>query len=556
MKRICILSAIGLHEGAFEKVFNEKSAIVLSYEWAKNLDAVEAICILSDRPESSFSFLEKTENTSFVYKEKWTEKKLLESFFTCAEEKDAKTIIYAWADCPFLQKDLSKSLLDLHEDSLSSYCFAEAFPLGLAPEIIDIDAVSLLLGLEQLKEAESAVKNTRADKEEKIVAISRDLLFSLIKKDINAFEIETYISDTDMRPWRLAFSVDSKRNLVSTKSLWKGILDSGFRETENSVSEIGFEKILSLSTDISVLHSLPAYYSIQIASSCAGSCLFCPYPTAHFGRFRKNPQEAFYDNSAQFMEKEDFTAILDAILSFSEDALISLSLWGEALHHPELLFFIEETLKHPSLSLLIETTSYSISEDFIQSISQIIEKSPQRQTAYQAVYWILGLDARSPDLYEKLHGTGFSLEQAEKNYMLLEKAFPHSTYVQFLRIQENEAELEAFIRYWREKTDKTIIQKYNSFSGYLDEKSVLDLAPLERNPCWHLRRDMHIFLDGSVPLCHSVVPYEKTEYILGNILSDNIETIWQKKKEAYGRHLENRLQKICEKCDEYYTYNF
>ncbi|HPY52878.1 MAG TPA: hypothetical protein PK505_02675, partial [Treponemataceae bacterium] len=133
MKRICILSAIGLHEGAFEKVFNEKSAIVLSYEWAKNLDAVEAICILSDRPESSFSFLEKTENTSFVYKEKWTEKKLLESFFTCADEKNAKTIIYAWADSPFLQKDLSKSLIDLHEDSLSSYCFAEAFPLGLAP---------------------------------------------------------------------------------------------------------------------------------------------------------------------------------------------------------------------------------------------------------------------------------------------------------------------------------------------------------------------------------------------------------------------------------------
>ena len=247
----------------------------------KNLDAVEAICILSDRPESSFSFLEKTENTSFVYKEKWTEKKLLESFFTCADEKNAKTIIYAWADSPFLQKDISKSLIDLHEDSLSSYCFGEAFPLGLAPEIIDIDAVSLLLGLEQLKEAETVERDQKAEN------ISRDLLFSLIKKDINAFEIETYISDTDMRPWRLTFSVDSKRNLFSTKSLWKRLIDSGFRETEISVSEIGFEKILSLSTDISVLHSLPAYYSIQIASSCAGTCLFCPYPTAHFGRFRK-----------------------------------------------------------------------------------------------------------------------------------------------------------------------------------------------------------------------------------------------------------------------------
>lgn len=516
-----------------------------------------------EKKQGDIDFLE-SKNIILVEKDAWNTKVFLETILEIGKENNAKTIVYAWADCPFLQKDITDELIDLHEAAFTEYCFPEAFPYGLAPEILALDTIDILLGLEKLKNQEKNMNTASSniieeETEEKIgELIKRDFWFSLIKKDINSFEIETLISDIDMRTWRLSFAIDSKRNFISANALLK-ILEKNCFLNQNEglkLCEIGQGKILENAIDISVLHSLPSFYAIQITSSCAGNCIFCPYPSAHFEKYKKTPIDAYTDNSAEFMKKEDFIKIIEKIAQFSEDAVVSLSFWGETLQHPELLFFIEEVLKRPKLSLLIETSDIKIDDDLLQNIKNIIEKAPLRKNNHKPIYWIVGLDARSSEMYAKLHGGNFSLEKAEQNFEKLQNYFPDSSYCQFLRIKENEDELEAFIRYWKEKTDKTIIQKYNNFSSYLDDKSVVDLSPLERNPCWHLGRDFHIFLDGSVPLCHSVVPYEKTEYNLGNILIDDIAILWEKKRKAFERHLKNDYQKICENCDEYYTFNF
>lgn len=555
MKRICILSAIGLHYTAFEESFFGKSALYWSLRWAENLEGINSIVILSDRKESDFSFLKSEKKLKILSKESWTSYEILDSILQESKKEACDTIVYAWADCPFLQKDISQELLSLHENALTEYCFAEAFPYGIAPEILTKEAIELLLGFEKIKNHKEKLENN-SKKKEISQNIKRDFFFSLIKENINSFEIETYISDIDMRMWRINLSTHTKRDFLSSLSLWKIFEEKKLLTKEGAEPfNLSFMQILKNLTSLSVLHSLPAYYALQIASSCAANCSFCPYPSAHFSRYKKSPQDAFFDLSAEFMDKNDFLLILEKIASFSEDAVISLSLWGEALQHPDILFFIEEILKKPKLSLLIETTAYPISNEFIEKVKIILTKY-QKEDIYERMYWILGLNAQSSEKYGELHGNTLSLEEAESQFLRLQEAFPHSAYCQFIRIQENEDELEAFIRYWKEKTNHSIIQKYNNFSGYLDEKKVVDLEPLERNPCWHLRRDMYIFLDGSVPLCHCVLPYQKTEYILGNILQDDIEAIWEKQKEVYERHLKKDYQKICENCDEYYTFNF
>ena len=45
--------------------------------------------------------------------------------------------------------------------------------------------------------------------------------------------------------------------------------------------------------------------------------------------------------------------------------------------------------------------------------------------------------------------------------------------------------LDDFFRFWSQKTPNVIIQKYNYFSGLLANKQSVDLAPLQRNACWH-----------------------------------------------------------------------
>ncbi|MCP4160831.1 MAG: hypothetical protein GY760_12225 [Deltaproteobacteria bacterium] len=120
-------------------------------------------------------------------------------------------------------------------------------------------------------------------------------------------------------------------------------------------------------------------------------------------------------------------------------------------------------------------------------------------------------------------------------------------------MEENEENLEDFFRFWRNKTENIIIQKYDWFCGIYEQKKITDLSPLTRNPCWHLKRDMFIRINGDVPLCREDL---KCEHKQGNVFSDDLETIWGNGKLIYLDHIRGELPAICGKCDEYYTFNF
>ncbi|MEJ5190251.1 MAG: SPASM domain-containing protein, partial [Breznakiellaceae bacterium] len=82
---------------------------------------------------------------------------------------------------------------------------------------------------------------------------------------------------------------------------------------------------------------------------------------------------------------------------------------------------------------------------------------------------------------------------------------------------------------------------------------VTDLSPLHRFPCWHLKRDLTVLLDGSVPLCREDL---KREHVLGNLFHQPIEEIWERMGKVYLDHTQEKYPALCERCDEYYTYNF
>jgi hypothetical protein len=66
---------------------------------------------------------------------------------------------------------------------------------------------------------------------------------------------------------------------------------------------------------------------------------------------------------------------------------------------------------------------------------------------------------------------------------------PEKTHVQAVRVKENEEDIETF--YVRKGvTRERDIQKYDSCAGLLPDRSVADLSPLKRFPCWHLKRDL------------------------------------------------------------------
>ena len=79
-----------------------------------------------------------------------------------------------------------------------------------------------------------------------------------------------------------------------------------------------------------------------------------------------------------------------------------------------------------------------------------------------------------------------------------------------------------------------------------------DLSPVERNVCWHLRRDMNILSNGNVILCRECV----FDNVLGNVFEQELEEIWEKQDLELKNQMECKYNEKCKLCDEFYTFNF
>ena len=245
------------------------------------------------------------------------------------------------------------------------------------------------------------------------------------------------------------------------------------------------------------------------------------------------------------MTLAEFRPLVSQMASLSESAVVSLSAWGEPLLHPDFTDFVKEVASYDGLSLLVETNGLHVTEELCEKVKEI---------SGGKIIWIVLLDAVSEAAYKKMRGSEGSLSKAHEAVALLRRAFPDTTYPQFVRTNDNEEELEAFYRFWKDDKNggKVIIQKYDWFSGLLPECKPADLSPLERNPCWHLRRDMTILADGNVPPCREYV----FNNIIGNAFTESLESIWEKMTSYAEKDMKCEYGEVCRKCDEYYTFNF
>ncbi|MBI9098979.1 MAG: SPASM domain-containing protein, partial [Spirochaetaceae bacterium] len=144
-------------------------------------------------------------------------------------------------------------------------------------------------------------------------------------------------------------------------------------------------------------------------------------------------------------------------------------------------------------------------------------------------------------------------DEAYKTAHFLIDLFGDDCWIQSVRMLENEVNLENFFRFWKKITENIIIQKYDWFCGEFEQKKITDLSPLKRDPCWHIKRDIFIKLNGDIPLCREDL---KSSMKLGNIFEESLEGIWSQGESVYRNHIKGDYPSLCRECDEYYTYNF
>ncbi len=482
---------------------------------------------------------------------------LLQKIASVAEEKKASEIIYARASCPFLDTAITEKLVSIHEEFRAEYTFADGYPFGFAPEIIDSGASSILASLS------SSVSKKAGD-----MPCSKDSIFSVMKGDINSFEIETLIAPKDYRMLRLDFSCETYSGYKSCVALSAACTGKEIAFPENAKSESGDENVLALSDiaekNISIIKTVPAFYNIQIEAGCTQKYPFSPYPDFFEKKFGN------MEKSGRRMKFGEFAPLVKKISDFSEAAVVSLSLFDEAVLNPEFVSFVKEILSYEGLCAMIEVSGAALCKlsesGVIEKISGLLsDPSISRKSKVDGcprILWILSLDAFTKEKYAELY-EGAKLDQAVCTVKKLSDLFNKendsqlsAAYVQFTRFNANEDELEQFYRFWKESDSPAagnlVIQKHDCFAGLIPSEKTADLSPVLRNPCWHIRRDFDILFDGSVVMCREL----SFENAIGNAFTEELCDIWERKNELVQKHIENNYPEKCGKCDEYYTFNF
>ena len=462
-----------------------------------------------------------------IRKNQWTRKQVLEAISQIQAGYDIA--YFAWADCPFLDPVLCGAITDRHVKYAAEYSYADGFPYGFAPELLSPGTAGVLF---------------KIDKDGDIPP-ERDMLFQVIQKDINAFDIETEISPVDLRLHRLSLAADSARNLLLINR-W---LDASDLEGL-SVNAENAAGIIEKKPEI--LRTLPSFYNIQVTESCPQSCSYCPWPKIRDSSSHKH-------EGTGFMDSQKFGRLLDKIVDFSSDAVISLSLWGELALHPEKIELIRMVMERPSLSLVIETSGIGWKTDELLALAEILKNSPKRTGTLLAspLVWIVSLDSLDPARYKEIRGPGFA-EASECTKQLFE-LFPGNAWVQAVRFKGAEDDIETFYRHWKDAVpgqSHVIIQKYDDFCGKLPKLQASDLSPVRRRPCWHLMRDVTIAVDGTVLRCREDLGLWNGDKRPYNVFANSLAEIFESGGELYLEHAKCNYPGECADCDEYYTFNF
>ncbi|WP_319417364.1 spiro-SPASM protein [Marispirochaeta aestuarii] len=501
MANLALINCTSLSQEAFIPLCDGKSAFDLVIELAGKLPDISGLVCLCSRENDLHGKMDGVSCISGIDSPE-TLFAALQSL--CEKQPELNSLFYLYGDTPFVDPALSERMWNNHRRYHADYTFADAYPAGIAPEIIRASAVSALA---QLAEGMKG-------------PLKRDTVFEVLRRDINAFEIETEIPPLDLRMLRICLAAEDRAGYMLVKRVCEG----GVR---------GAEALLRyLDENQRILRTLPAYLSVQISAGCPQVCTYCPYPGV------AGDVEKLTDT----MPVRRFRELLQGYSDFAGRGYVNLSPWGEPALHPEIYDILDTLLDYPNLTGVLETAGIGWDREALKKLAD---------RAGERLIWIVSLDALTEETYRRLRGKGF--QEAVDTAMYLLELFPSSAWVQAVRMDSNEEELEKFYRSWKERTENIIIQKYDHFSGRLPQRRVADISPLKRNPCWHLKRDLVVLINGDVPMCREDLD---GQYSLGNIFRDGFEAVWKRGEEYYLQHLEQKYPSLCSECDEYYTFNY
>ncbi len=406
-------------------------------------------------------------------------------------------ILFFHSDMPIIDIGLINKMISSHLENISDYTFAEHYPEGLTPFIINKGTFKKML-----------LVSTGNNEPYHYKSIEK-----LINLDINAYDVEIIISPDDLRFIRDVFRITNKRSFHLVQTL----LNQSFN----------IDKLHTFfKHHPRIVRQFPTYRIVEITGKNNQKSI-------------TNPVYGLNKELKTDMSLEQFKKIMNELNEWCENGVIEMGGVGEPFMHPEIGEILKLCKAYPAFQFFIETNG-TLLKPFVETLSKISNISI-----------IININSPEKNLYKKIHGTD-DFDLVEESIALMFEKLKNRVYLQITRMNDNEQSLDKFLERWRVYQDQLIIKKYNSYGNHLADRKVVDLAPLTRFACWKNQREMFIHCDGSISLCSQ--DFNK-ESAFGNIKSTKLKEIWQELNAIYSAHWQENYPKICQNCDEWYIFS-
>jgi pyruvate-formate lyase-activating enzyme len=273
----------------------------------------------------------------------------------------------------------------------------------------------------------------------------------------------------------------------------------------------------------------PKKFAVEVTAHCNLACSMCHHPNM------KRPKGR--------IPFELWKRCADQLAAASPDTDCWFSFCGEPLLEPALLFRILAYGKSVGLcSLNVNTNGVLLTPELA---GPLLDSG--------ATLIVIGIDALSREVYEKVRvGGDRDVVYANVEFLLAERGARGSgpeVQVQFIEMDENAHEMEAFSNYWLARGATVKLRNKLSWGGRF--ATPLCVAPEERIPCPWAMTQMHVFWDGRVPRCPGDTEGDESA---GNLWDEPLEVLWARLGTYRALHMSRRfdqLPAVCQNCKDW-----
>lgn len=244
-----------------------------------------------------------------------------------------------------------------------------------------------------------------------------------------------------------------------------------------------------------------------------------------------------------------FTKIIDEVAIEDKDARVWMVFFGEPFilknRNPSIFDMIRYAKERGLTDVVTNTNANLMDED---ACKRLID------SGLDAIY--IGIDAFTPETYAQIRVNGDYETTVNNILFLLDlkerlKAERPQVFVQFVEMEANAGEKDAFIEFWKKRGATVKIRPKVSWAGMIDAPNLV-LGDEDRWPCYWAMQTMSITDTGKVVTC--AVDLD-ARFVAGDVNVSSLKDVWNGKlKELRTLHRERRfseLPAICRSCRDW-----